>query len=421
MQQGEVGRAVALPPLEHVVAADVVLVAEGGEGGDADAEPGQAVEQGDADAAGLHGDARGAGARMARGEGGVEAQLRVGVGDAEAVGADEAHAVRAAGGEQGPRLVGVQARGDDEDGAYAGLAALLGGAGDRGGGYGEDREVGGLGQGADRGVARHGEDRARGGVHREQAARVAARVQLMQDRPADRARLASGADDGDRPRPQQRFEADDVGGAAAFLHGRQIGVALVEGDGAAHLGALEVAGRAQAEIGEELQHLVVLAECVGGEDGDALGASGGDEVLDQEGADAAVVQPVGDRDGDVRRGPGPAGVVLGEADHPASGLGEQRSVPVARVCAGPVGGHRGGATAQGEEPQAQILLGHLLVQPLHLIVVAAPHRADTHGGAVREQGMDRGPAERVVRHHGNSFGSSGSLRASSGIDGGHRG
>ncbi len=102
MQQGEIGAAVALPPLEHVVAADVVLVAEGGEGGDADAEPGEPVEQGDADAAGLRTATPAVPGRGgAGGEGGVEAQRRVGVGDAEVVGADQPHAVRTAGRQQG--------------------------------------------------------------------------------------------------------------------------------------------------------------------------------------------------------------------------------------------------------------------------------------------------------------------------------
>lgn len=204
-QQGETGTAVALPPLEHVVAADVVLVAEGGEGGGTDAEPGQPDEQGDADAAGLHGDARDAWARMGGGERGVQTQVRVGVGDAQAVGADEPHAVRAADGQQGPCLVGVQARSDDEESGYARFAALLGDLRDRRGRYGEDCEVRGLGRRADRRVRRHTENRARGRVHREQAPGVAARVQLVQDRPTHRARLAPRSDDGDRLRPQQRL------------------------------------------------------------------------------------------------------------------------------------------------------------------------------------------------------------------------
>ncbi len=63
------------------------------------------IEQGDTDAAGLHDQARLAHCRRARGEGGVQADVRHG--DAEAVRADEPHAVPTADSEQigaGPRI-----------------------------------------------------------------------------------------------------------------------------------------------------------------------------------------------------------------------------------------------------------------------------------------------------------------------------
>jgi hypothetical protein len=131
VQQGEVGTAVAFPALEHVVAADVVLVAERREGRHADAEPGEPVEQRDPHPAGLHGDTRRAGARVVGGEGGVQARGRFGVGDAQAVGPDEPHAVRAADAQQGPRLGVVEACGDDEERPHACPAALLGSDRDR--------------------------------------------------------------------------------------------------------------------------------------------------------------------------------------------------------------------------------------------------------------------------------------------------
>lgn len=109
VQQGEVGTAVALPPLEHVVAADVVLVAEGGERGHADAQAGQPVEQSDAHTTGLHGHTRTAGLRVTGGERRIQAQGRVGVGDTEAVGAYQAHAVGTACGQERLRLSTVQA------------------------------------------------------------------------------------------------------------------------------------------------------------------------------------------------------------------------------------------------------------------------------------------------------------------------
>lgn len=162
----------------------------------------------------------------------------------------------------------------------------------------------------------------RGGVHCEQASGVTARVQLVQDRPAHRAGLASRADDGDRLRPQQRLHAGDIGAAAAFLDGRQVGVARVKVDGAAHLRPFELTGRTQAEVGKESQHLVVLAQGIGDERGDTLSAGGGYEVLDEKGADASVVQSVSDGDGDLGGVPDALGVVFGEADQPALRLGQ---------------------------------------------------------------------------------------------------
>ena len=414
VQQGEVGAVVGLPPLEHVVAADVVLVAEGDEGRHPDAEPGQAVEQRDAHAAGLHGDSGRSGARVGGGEGGVEAHLWLGVGDAEAVGADEPHAVGAAGGQQGLCLGVVEARGDDDEGAGPGPAALLGDGGDRGGRYGHHDEVGRLRQCRDRRIGRHPEHRGDTGVHGEEAAGETARVQGVQDGPPDRSGCASGPDHRDHGGPQQGQQAGHAGGAAAGLDGGQVGVVLVEVDGAAHLRPLETAGGAQAEVGEEPEHLVVLAERVGGEGGDALVARRRDEVLDQQGAHAPVVQAVGDGDGDLRALPLPAGVVLGEADHAAVDLGQQG--PVARVGggAGPVGGQVGRAAAGREEPQPEVLRRHLLVEPSQLAVVAGHGRPDADGGAVREQGVDRGPLEQVVRHrrspHGFVLRSSGGAR-----------
>ncbi len=124
------------------------------------------------------------------------------------------------------------------------------------------------------------------GVHRESrwvkppACRWCRRARLI--RPA-----ASGADHGDRVGAQQRFQAGHVGGPATGLDGREVGVVLVERDGAAHLRTLEAASDTQAQVGEEPQHLVVLlAERVGGERGDTVRTRGGDEVFDEEGTDA---------------------------------------------------------------------------------------------------------------------------------------
>lgn len=273
-------------------------------------------------------------------------------------------------------------------------------------GHREDREIRGLGQRADRGVGRHAEDRGGTGVHREEPSGEAALVQMVQEGPPHRSRPAPGAYHGDRIRPQQRLQAGHVGGPAAGLDGREIAVVvlvvvLVQCDDAAHLRTLETACGAQAQVGEEPKDFVVLRECVRRERGDAVRTGGGDQMLDQEGADATVVQSVGHRDGDLGRGRFAADLVLGQADHLLLRLGHQRPVAGARRRTGPVGGHRCGTPARREEPQPQILRGHLLVEPLQSLMITWPHRAYAHGGAVREQGMDRGSAERVIRHRGS--------------------
>ncbi len=127
-------------------------------------------------------------------------------------------------------------------------------------------------------------------------------------------------------------------------------------DGAVHLGAVEVPGRGEAEVGEEPQHLVVVAEGVGGEGGDAVGPGGRDEVLDEQGSHAPVVQAVGDRDGEfggVRRVG--VGVVLDEAEDLSGAFGEQGPVSAPGRRAHGVRGQTGGAGAGREEAQAAVV------------------------------------------------------------------
>jgi hypothetical protein len=237
--------------LEQVVAADVVLVTEGGEGRHADAEPGQPVQQRDAHTSGLHRHTRCARTGVVGGERGVEPDGLFGVGDAEAVRADEAHAIRAACGQERPCLGTVQAGGDDDEGPDSRLAALLGESRYGGGGRGDHHEVGGEGQGADGGVCMDAQDGGGVRVHGEQASCVAARVEVVQESPPHRTGFASGADDSDRLRPQQRLQAGHVGRPATGLHCREVRVVLVEVDGAAHLRPLEAPRGAQTEVGEE--------------------------------------------------------------------------------------------------------------------------------------------------------------------------
>ncbi len=105
VQQGQFGLVVLFPPHQHVVARHVVLVPDGGEGRHSDPQPGQVIEHGDPDAAGLHDQPGAARNRLGAGEGGVQAERRDS--NAETVRADQTHPVPAAGRQQPGTALGV--------------------------------------------------------------------------------------------------------------------------------------------------------------------------------------------------------------------------------------------------------------------------------------------------------------------------
>ncbi len=142
MQQAELRVRVLLPVQQQVVRADVVFLADRGEGADADAEPVQVAEQRQADAAGLDGHAGRSRVGRRGGQQGAESLGSVRRGDAEAAGADEAYPVGAAGLQQFEALFPVEAgRGHDQR-----PDAAFGAAADRGDdairGRGDDGELG---------------------------------------------------------------------------------------------------------------------------------------------------------------------------------------------------------------------------------------------------------------------------------------
>ena len=153
IQDRKLGRVVLLPPHQHVVTRDVVLVPDGSEGRDADAQPGQPVGEGETETAGLHDQAGNSWGGMPGGEGGV--QPDAGHGDAETVRADQPHAVAAADGQQVRALRGVKPRGDDDQGPHAAPAAFVGHARYGGRWHGDDREIDGFGKRGDRGQTGH--------------------------------------------------------------------------------------------------------------------------------------------------------------------------------------------------------------------------------------------------------------------------
>ncbi len=200
---------VLLPPHQHVVARHVVLVPDRGERRHSDPQPGEVIEHGDADAAGLHHEAGAAGHRLGAGEGRVEAER--GDGNAEAVRADQTHPVPAASGQEPGAVLGVDPCRYHHQGADTAAAAVLGDCVDvrgRHGDNGDIRRFRQVGDGRDAGDAQDGR-RVR--VDGEDAARKAGGNDVPQDRVANPAWVAAGADNRDGGRLEQMAQAGDIG------------------------------------------------------------------------------------------------------------------------------------------------------------------------------------------------------------------
>src|SRR5262249_28746665 len=91
IQQDDVGRWIVLPVLQQVVAGDIGTVAGGDERGQAESPVPGSVQQCHAERAGLAEEPDPAARGQLGGEGGVEAYGGIGVGDPQAVGADQAY------------------------------------------------------------------------------------------------------------------------------------------------------------------------------------------------------------------------------------------------------------------------------------------------------------------------------------------
>ncbi len=295
----------------------------------------------------------------------------------------------AASGQQGTGLVGVETGGDHQQGTDTEPPALPGDLCDVFGGHGDHREVGDARQGAHGRVGADAEDRPRRRVDRIQGSREPAGGQVVQDRPAHRAGPATRPDDRDAPGTQQRHQAGHVRGLPAPLDAAAVLLRVVQGDHAVHFRPLEPAFRTQTQVGEDLEHLVVLGERVRGERPDAVGAGGGDQMLQQQRAHSAVVASVADRERDLRAvGRLPAArLVLGYADDPASALRDERPVAGALRLGDPRGGLLGGAPAHGEEAQPQVRVRHRRVQPEDGLPVVRPRGPYAHRRAVGEEGV----------------------------------
>ena len=301
IEHRELGLLVLFPPGQHVVAGHVVLVADRREGCHADAEPAQVLQQRDPDAAGLHYQAGYARRWRARGERGIQV-CRSGS-DAEAVRPYQAHPVPAAD-RQEVSATAAKAGGDHDERVHPAAAAGRGDArylGRRHRDHGEvdaEREVGRGGEAAE---AFH---RVAARVDRVDAARESVRDDVVQDLPADGAAAAPGAYHGDRFGEQQVAQARYVRPARPAGHRVEVVIKLVavvpgqRHDELDHaLG--EVALYRQAGVGEHALHGQVVWQRLGGERSEAALPGDGDQVLEQQGGDAAAVHFVGHGEGDL--------------------------------------------------------------------------------------------------------------------------
>ena len=208
VEHADRGLAVGLPVLEDVVAGEVGLVPDGDERGDPHPAGAGELDSGDAEGSALRHQPDGPGRRQAGGEGGVEADSRRGVEDAEAVGADQPHPRLAADVEQLPLPAATllahlgEAGGDHDQRLDAGGGALAGDLHHLGGGNGDHRQLGRRGQGPDRRVGGHRLDHRGGPVDRVDRSLEIAVEQVPEDAAADRGGGAGSADHRHRLRLQ---------------------------------------------------------------------------------------------------------------------------------------------------------------------------------------------------------------------------
>ena len=210
-------------------------------------------------------------------------------------------------------------------------------------------------------------------------------------RPTEPGRPAR-ADDRDRGRHQRVPHARHVRGPLPYgdriAVGAQGGVRLVGGQRerqvihAVYQGAL----RLQPGVGEYPQHGRVLAQRLRGKGAEPPAAAQRDQVLQQQHADAAVLQVISDREGDLRgQGPSTGPLVGAAADHLAVQHGQQRRVVRPGLAAYPARLPLGRERAHAEKAQVQVVRGHLGVHVPHRVEVVGPHGPDLDRRAVDQQ------------------------------------
>ena len=290
---------------------------------------GQVLQQGDADAAGLDDQPRGARSRMSGPERRVQAEE--GHRDAEAVGADQAHAVPAADGQQ-VRAQQVEAGGDDHEGPDAAFPALRRDLGERlAAGTAITARSTLCGKRIHRGQA--GQALQGGGprVDRVHRAGEPTGHDVPQDLPAHGSAPPARADHGHRRRVQQVPQALDIRAALTRRHGIQIPVQARAGgfgerEGQFHHAIGHPPLNRQPGIGEDPEHRRVLCQRLGRECAQPALPGDRHQVLQQERRDPLAVHVVGYGERDFGDTWLACGFVARHSDQAVTKPGEQRRV-----------------------------------------------------------------------------------------------
>ena len=303
--QDDLGGRVLLPVLHEVVAGHVGAVARGHERGQSHAPVGDPLQDGAAQRAGLGEEADGAGRGQVRGEGGVEGDRRVGVGDAQAVGAHHAHAGGAGGAHQ---LVLADATlradltepgADHDESVHALLRALFDHVHDRLGAHRHHGQVDLVGDVQHRRVGAHAHHGPGLGVHRVDGALELTAQEVAQGGLTDGVRGPAGTDDGDRFREEQTGDGTRLGALLAGPHDL-LGV----------VGGLQVQREpddpfVEGLLGgvpgltEDVDHPSVLGQHVGDETPHPAFAGGRSDVFEHDRGQATALVTVLDHEGDL--------------------------------------------------------------------------------------------------------------------------
>ncbi len=387
VEQDHLGGVVLLPVLQQVVARDVGPVAGRDERRDAHAALRHPLQERGAERARLAEEAHPPPARHGGGEGGVEPDGGVGVGDAEAVGAHDAQAVGA--GDAGQLvLAGASFRarltepgGDHDQAVHALLRALLDDVDHAFGRHRDDGQVDLAVDGAHARVRPHARHRPHLPVHGVDGAGEVGGQEVAQHGLAHAARLARGADDRDRTGGEQ--PGDRAGLGPVLARGRDLGGGVGGGQVERHAydAVLELALGRVAGLAQQPRHTHVGGQHVGDEAFDAVLACRGGQVFEQDGGHSPALVGVLDEEGHLglaRSGP----VVTDHGHHLGADRGDQRDpvdvVDVREPLDFPVGQPGPGA----EEAKIDRLVRQSGVERAETVGVGGPDRADMCGAAV---------------------------------------